>query len=76
VSSPAANTEASETAGHGDISTGVAAPSGSGDSNASATRITPGNALRPEDIALEVRTGLAKPSKMSRNTPSGSATTP
>lgn len=27
----------------------------------SATRITPGNALRPEDIALEVRTGLAKP---------------
>ncbi len=30
--------------------------------NASATRITPGNALRPEDIALEVRTGLAKPS--------------
>jgi ring-1,2-phenylacetyl-CoA epoxidase subunit PaaC len=63
VSSPAANTEATETAGHGDISTGVAAPSGSGDSNASATRITPGNALRPEDIALEVRTGLAKPSE-------------
>ncbi|MBA4103892.1 MAG: phenylacetate-CoA oxygenase subunit PaaI, partial [Arthrobacter sp.] len=29
----------------------------------SATRITPGNALRPEDIALEVRTGLAKPSE-------------
>lgn len=29
--------------------------------NESATRITPGNALRPEDIALEVRTGLAKP---------------
>ena len=47
-----------ETTGHGDISTGVAG----GDSNASATRITPGNALRPEDIALEVRTGLAKPS--------------
>lgn len=44
--------------GHGDISTGVA-----GDSNASATRITPGNALRPEDIALEVRTGLAKPTE-------------
>jgi ring-1,2-phenylacetyl-CoA epoxidase subunit PaaC len=41
----------------------VAAPSGSGDSNASATRITPGNALRPEDIALDVRTGLAKPSE-------------
>ncbi|MDP9988034.1 ring-1,2-phenylacetyl-CoA epoxidase subunit PaaC [Arthrobacter oryzae] len=29
----------------------------------SATRITPGNALRPEDIALEVKTGLAKPSE-------------
>jgi ring-1,2-phenylacetyl-CoA epoxidase subunit PaaC len=43
--------------GHSDISTGVAG----GDSNASATRITPGNALRPEDIALEVRTGLSKP---------------
>ena len=47
------------TEGHGDISTGVAG----GDSNASATRITPGNALRPEDIALEVKTGLAKPSE-------------
>ena len=47
------------TTGHGDISTGVAG----GDSNASATRITPGNALRPEDIALEVKTGLAKPSE-------------
>lgn len=47
------------TTGHGDISTGVAG----GDSNASATRITPGNALRPEDIALEVRTGLAKPTE-------------
>lgn len=45
------------TTGHGDISTGVAG----GDSNASATRITPGNALRPEDIALEVRTGAARP---------------
>ncbi|MCO4254730.1 1,2-phenylacetyl-CoA epoxidase subunit PaaC [Pseudarthrobacter cellobiosi] len=32
-------------------------------SNESATRITPGNALRPEDIALEVRTGLAKPTE-------------
>jgi ring-1,2-phenylacetyl-CoA epoxidase subunit PaaC len=54
---------ADETSGHGDISTGVPAASGvaGGDSNASATRITPGNALRPEDIALEVRTGLAKP---------------
>ncbi|MEE2567928.1 1,2-phenylacetyl-CoA epoxidase subunit PaaC [Pseudarthrobacter sp. J64] len=27
----------------------------------SATRITPGNALRPEDIALEVQTGVARP---------------
>ncbi|RDV09372.1 phenylacetate-CoA oxygenase subunit PaaI [Arthrobacter sp. RT-1] len=52
--------DTTETTGHGDISTGVA---GSGDSNASATRITPGNALRPEDIALEIRTGLAKPSE-------------
>ncbi|MBD1593407.1 phenylacetate-CoA oxygenase subunit PaaC [Arthrobacter sp. S1_S22] len=33
------------------------------EANASATRITPGNALRPEDIALEVRTGLAKPNE-------------
>lgn len=46
-------------AGHGDISTGMAG----GDGNASATRITPGNALRPEDIALEVRTGLARPTE-------------
>lgn len=52
-------TSTPETTGHGDISTGVAG----GDSNASATRITPGNALRPEDIALEVRTGLVKPSE-------------
>lgn len=51
---------APDTEGHGDISVGVA---GSGDSSASATRITPGNALRPEDIALEVRTGLVKPSE-------------
>lgn len=29
----------------------------------SATRITPGNALRPEDIALEVSTGLVKPAE-------------
>ncbi|WP_432245013.1 1,2-phenylacetyl-CoA epoxidase subunit PaaC [Arthrobacter sp. G.S.26] len=54
---PTGTNTAQET-GHGDISTGVA---GSGDSNASATRITPGNALRPEDIALEVRTGQVKP---------------
>ncbi|WP_026555944.1 1,2-phenylacetyl-CoA epoxidase subunit PaaC [Arthrobacter sp. 35W] len=32
-----------------------------GDGSASATRITPGNALRPEDIALAARTGAAKP---------------
>lgn len=59
MSAPGTNTEAAETHGHGDISTGVAG----GDSNASATRITPGNALRPEDIALEVRTGLARPTE-------------
>lgn len=58
MSTAPTNPEATETTGHGDISTGVAG----GDSNASATRITPGNALRPEDIALEVRTGLVKPS--------------
>jgi ring-1,2-phenylacetyl-CoA epoxidase subunit PaaC len=62
TSPEATSPEATET-GHGDISTGVAAPSGSGDSNASATRITPGNALRPEDIALEVSTGAARPSQ-------------
>ncbi|WJH23716.1 1,2-phenylacetyl-CoA epoxidase subunit PaaC [Pseudarthrobacter defluvii] len=57
--SPQAPEAAASTTGHGDISTGVAG----GDSNASATRITPGNALRPEDIALEVKTGLAKPTE-------------
>ncbi|MCZ2402322.1 phenylacetate-CoA oxygenase subunit PaaC [Paenarthrobacter sp. Z7-10] len=36
--------------------------SAGGDGSASATRITPGNALRPEDIALQVRQGTAKPS--------------
>ena len=57
--------EATTSHGHGDISTGVpnAAGVAGGDSNASATRITPGNALRPEDIALEVRTGLIRPSE-------------
>lgn len=45
------------TPGHGNISTGVAG----GDGNASATRITPGNALRPEDIAQEVLAGSVKP---------------
>lgn len=34
-----------------------------GDSSASATRITPGNALRPEDIALAAADGTAKPSE-------------
>ena len=47
--------------GHGDISVGVSGAAG--DSGASATRITPGNALRPEDIALAVSRGTAKPSE-------------
>lgn len=34
-----------------------------GDTSASATRITPGNALRPEDIALAARQGAEKPSE-------------
>jgi ring-1,2-phenylacetyl-CoA epoxidase subunit PaaC len=60
--------ETEETGGHGDISVGVtgagagAGAGTSGESTASATRITPGNALRPEDIALAVRRGTAKPS--------------
>ncbi|RAM36969.1 1,2-phenylacetyl-CoA epoxidase subunit PaaC [Arthrobacter globiformis] len=57
------NPETQETTGHGDISVGVAGAGASGDGSASATRITPGNALRPEDIALEVRTGLARPTE-------------
>ncbi len=61
--SPEAPVTPETTTGHGDISTGVATPTAGGDSNASATRITPGNALRPEDIALEVRTGVAKPTE-------------
>ncbi len=36
-------------------------PYAQGDSSASATRITPGNALRPEDIALAVAYGTARP---------------
>jgi ring-1,2-phenylacetyl-CoA epoxidase subunit PaaC len=48
--------------GHGDISVGVAGGGNSGEATASATRITPGNALRPEDIALAVTRGTAKPS--------------
>jgi len=47
--------------GHGDISVGVSGAGTSGDGTASATRITPGNALRPEDIALAVSRGAAKP---------------
>ena len=49
--------------GHGDISVGVSGAGASGDGSASATRITPGNALRPEDIALEIRRGQVKPSE-------------
>lgn len=52
-----------ETGGHGDISVGVATAGTSGDATASATRITPGNALRPEDIALAVSRGAAKPTE-------------
>lgn len=55
--------ETTETTGHRDISVGVAGAGASGDGSASATRITPGNALRPEDIALEVRTGLVRPTE-------------
>ena len=49
--------------GHGDISVGVHGAGASGDGSASATRITPGNALRPEDIALEIQRGQVKPSE-------------
>lgn len=56
-------TETHDDGGHGDISVGVATGGTSGDANASATRITPGNALRPEDIALAVSRGTAKPTK-------------
>ncbi|MFJ5954484.1 1,2-phenylacetyl-CoA epoxidase subunit PaaC [Paenarthrobacter sp. NPDC092416] len=49
--------------GHGDISVGVHGAGASGDGSASATRITPGNALRPEDIALEIRRGEVKPTE-------------
>lgn len=61
--SPETSTQESqtETTGHGDISVGVATAGTSGDATASATRITPGNALRPEDIALAVSRGAAKP---------------
>ncbi|MBP1232531.1 ring-1,2-phenylacetyl-CoA epoxidase subunit PaaC [Arthrobacter sp. PvP102] len=55
--------ETTHDGGHGDISVGVATAGTSGDATASATRITPGNALRPEDIALAVSRGTAKPSE-------------
>jgi ring-1,2-phenylacetyl-CoA epoxidase subunit PaaC len=63
VSTPETTTQETETetTGHGDISVGVATAGTSGDATASATRITPGNALRPEDIALAVSRGAAKP---------------
>ncbi|WP_311213828.1 MULTISPECIES: 1,2-phenylacetyl-CoA epoxidase subunit PaaC [unclassified Arthrobacter] len=49
--------------GHGDISVGVHGAGAFGDGSASATRITPGNALRPEDIALEISRGQVKPTE-------------
>ncbi|WP_400158699.1 1,2-phenylacetyl-CoA epoxidase subunit PaaC [Arthrobacter sp. BPSS-3] len=52
---------AEESVGHGEISVGVAGAGAGGDGMASATRITPGNALRPEDIALAVSRGTATP---------------
>lgn len=61
MSTPETTTQ--ETTGHGDISVGVTTVGTSGDATASATRITPGNALRPEDIALAVSRGTAKPTE-------------
>lgn len=52
-----------EDEGHGAISVGVEGAGASGDGAATATRITPGNALRPEDIALQVQRGTARPSE-------------
>jgi len=65
VSTPETTTQETETetTGHGDISVGVTTAGTSGDATASATRITPGNALRPEDIALAVSRGTAKPTE-------------
>jgi ring-1,2-phenylacetyl-CoA epoxidase subunit PaaC len=65
VSTPETTTQETETetTGHGDISVGVTTVGTSGDATASATRITPGNALRPEDIALAVSRGTAKPTE-------------
>jgi ring-1,2-phenylacetyl-CoA epoxidase subunit PaaC len=55
--------EATTASGHGDLNVGVKAAGGTGEATASATRITPGNALRPEDIALAVSSGTAKPTE-------------
>ncbi|WP_427129461.1 1,2-phenylacetyl-CoA epoxidase subunit PaaC [Pseudarthrobacter sp. S9] len=64
MSTPETTTEDNVHAdGHGDISVGVSGAGASGDGAASATRITPGNALRPEDIALAVSRGTARPSE-------------
>ena len=65
MSTPETTTQETETeaTGHGDISVGVATAGTSGDATASATRITPGNALRPEDIALAVSRGTARPTE-------------
>jgi ring-1,2-phenylacetyl-CoA epoxidase subunit PaaC len=53
VTTPEATQETSQdTTGHGDMSVGVATAGTSGDATASATRITPGNALRLGDDAL------------------------
>lgn len=62
MSTPETTTETDHDGGHGNISVGVAGAGAGGDGTASATRITPGNALRPEDIALAVSRGTAKPS--------------
>lgn len=42
--------------GHGDVTVGVKEAGSTGDGAASATRITPGFALRPEDIAIQTET--------------------
>ncbi|MET3810104.1 1,2-phenylacetyl-CoA epoxidase subunit PaaC [Arthrobacter sp. UYEF3] len=68
MTTPEASTEAATEAtaqdgGHGDISVGVAGAGNTGEATASATRITPGNALRPEDIALSVSRGTARPTE-------------
>lgn len=63
MSTPETTTETDHDGGHGNISVGVAGAGAGGDGTASATRITPGNALRPEDIALAVSRGTAKPSE-------------